>query len=181
MLAPSSVPTVSAPLSASFNVARARRLFAGRGDLFGNVRRRDDALRQRNPIVRHKDDLQAVADALVAIDVLADEIDGTDDILGDIIARRGLGRKQEHPRADVERRVLKQAAVQGQNVKQIQVLAFVFVQPLDLHVEDRIGRDLHAALALDERRQVGFVSRLTAMNSRRKAASSHTSPTRGGG
>ena len=52
---------------------------------------------------------------------------------------------------------MQHAAVKGQDVKQIEVLTLVFVQPLHLDVEDRIGGDLHAALALDKCGQIRFV------------------------
>jgi hypothetical protein len=45
-------------------------------------------------------------------------------------------------------------------VEQVQVLALVFVQALDLHVEERIGRDVEAALGLDDGGEVYLVGAL---------------------
>ncbi|MNC44756.1 hypothetical protein D3C75_936740 [compost metagenome] len=42
-------------------------------------------------------------------------------------------------------------------MQQVQVLAFVFVQAFDLHVEQRIRADDNAGASFDERRQFHFV------------------------
>ena len=71
MLAPSSVPMVSAPLSAELHVAGAGGLRAGGGDLLREVGGGDDDLGQADAVVRQEDDLQPVADQRVGVDHLA--------------------------------------------------------------------------------------------------------------
>ena len=127
------------------------------GDLFGNVRRGDDALRKRDAVVGQEDDANPAAEALIAVDVFPDDVDRADDVLRDVVARSGLGGEHEDPRMDVQRRVLQQAAVQGQDVQQIEVLPLVFVQALHLDVEDRVRGNLDPAFAFDQRGQVDLV------------------------
>ena len=45
------------------HVARARGLLAGRGDLLGNVGRRDDLLRERHAVIRQERHLEPAVDA----------------------------------------------------------------------------------------------------------------------
>ena len=56
----------------------------------------------------------------------------------------------------------KQAAVEREDVQQVEVLALVFVQPLDLHVEERGGIHLDAAVPLDDAREIDLVGVLDA-------------------
>src|SRR5690606_9602076 len=78
----------------------------------------------------------------------------------EVVAGGGLGGEDEHARGDVERRILQQATVEGENVEQVEVLALVFVQALDLHVEERVGRHLDAAVGLDDLGEGGLVGAL---------------------
>ena len=61
MLAPSSVPMVSAPFMRELHVAGARGFLAGGGDLLGEIGGRIDALAARDVVVGQEDDLQPVA------------------------------------------------------------------------------------------------------------------------
>ena len=54
----------------------------------------------------------------------------------------------------------KQAAIKGQDVQEIEVLAFVFVEALDLHVEKSGGIDLDPAVPLDNAGQIDLVGLL---------------------
>ena len=53
--------------------------------------------------------------------------------------------------------VLLQAVIKGDNVQDVQVLALVFVEALDLDVEQRFGIDPDAGLFLDEAGQIPLV------------------------
>ena len=70
------------------------------------------------------------------------DVDGADDVLGHVVAGRGLGGEDEDARHDVDAGILQDAPVEREDVQQVQVLALVLVQPLDLDVEDGVRRDL---------------------------------------
>ncbi len=77
----------------------------------------------------------------------ADGIDGLDDALGHVVARRGFRGEDEDPRSDIEPWILQEPAVERQDVEQIEVLALVLVEALDLHVEERGGDSLRRRTA----------------------------------
>ena len=117
----------------------------------------NDLFRQRYPVIRQKHDLELAVDAGVRIDARPDHVDRANDVLGEVIARCGLGRKNEDTRHHVEVRLLQQPPVERHDVEQIQVLPLVFVQTLDLHVEECIRRDLDAAFSPDDLGQIDLV------------------------
>ena len=119
------------------HVAGAGGFLARGGDLLGEIGRRDDALGERDAIVRQEDDLELVAHARVVVDLVADGIDRLDDALGQVVAGRGLGGEDEDAGLHVELRVLQDAAIEREDVEQVQVLPLVLVQALDLDVEER--------------------------------------------
>ena len=59
MFAPSRVPTVGT-IERQFHIFGAARLFPGRGDLLGHIRRHDDLFGERDAVVRQKALLMAV-------------------------------------------------------------------------------------------------------------------------
>ena len=140
-----------------FHVAGAGGFFAGRGDLLGEIGGRNNALGEGNPVVRHEGDLEFALDAGVGVDLGANGVDRLDDELGGVIARRSLGREDEGARRDVEVGVLEQAAVEPKDVEQVEVLALVFVEALDLHIEHGGGVNLNAALIKDALGEFFFV------------------------
>ena len=62
--------------------------------------------------------------------------------------------------------ILQQPAIEREDVEQIEVLALVFVEPLDLHVEERRGvhRDAAVCFLMSRARSTLFAC-FTAMNS----------------
>ena len=64
-----------------------------------------------------------------------DDVDRPNDVLGQFVAWRGLRREDEHPWHHIEVGVLHQPTIKGQNMQQIEMLTFVFVQSFDLHIE----------------------------------------------
>ncbi len=58
---------------------------------------------------------------------------------------------------DIEVWVLEQAAVESQDMEQVQMLAFVFVEAFDLDIEDGGRVHIYAAFVLDDFGQVHFV------------------------
>ena len=91
-----------------------------------------------------KKTLSLPPDDRVDVDHGGDVVDQLDDQLGQGVGRRGLAGEEEGARRHVEPRVVAQAIVQDDDVKNIEQLALVFVDPLDLAVEDGIGVDGHA-------------------------------------
>ena len=91
---------------------------------------------------------------------LPDRIDGLDDALGHVVSGRGLGGEDEDARGDIEAGILQQAAVEREDVQKIEVLALVFVQTLDLHIEKRGGIDRDATVPLDHARKIDLVGLL---------------------
>jgi hypothetical protein len=77
------------------HVAGARGLLAGGGDLLREVGAGNDLLGQRDAVVGQEGDLEPAADARVVIDVVARRVDRADDVLGHVVAGRGLGAKMK--------------------------------------------------------------------------------------
>ena len=132
------------------HVARAGSFFAGGRNLLGEIGGGDDALGERDAVVGQEGNLELTLDLRVFVDAVADDVDRADDVFREVVAGGGLGSENEHARHEVERRVLQQAAVKREDVQQVQVLALVFMQALDLHVEERVGGNFDAALGFDD-------------------------------
>ena len=73
------------------------------------------------------------------------------DLLCADVARRRLRRKDKGPGDEVRVRIVLDAAIEVQNVQDVQKLALILVQPLDLDVKDRIRIDAHAVAVCDQR------------------------------
>ncbi|MCY1399398.1 hypothetical protein D9M71_144520 [compost metagenome] len=74
-----------------------------------------------------------------------------------MVAGRGLAGEDLHPRDAVRRRVVADVLVQRHGVQQVEQLALVLVDALDLHVEQRVRVERHAELLLHQRRQAHLV------------------------
>ena len=118
--------------------------------MLGEVGCGNDALRKRNAVVWQEGNFDQVFDAGVVVDLGCHGVDGFDDELGGIVSWRGFGCEDEDAWGERFLGILENAAVEGQNVEQIQVLTLVFVQALDLDVEEGRGIDLNAALFLND-------------------------------
>ena len=73
-----------------------------------------------------------------------------DDILREVITRRGLGTEDEDTRCHVDLRIGDDLAVEADDVQQIEMLTLVLMQTLDLHIEQRIRADADAAGVLND-------------------------------
>ena len=104
MLAPSSVPMVSAPFSASFMLPVPEASMPGGRDLLGQVGRRDDRLGEAHVVVRQEDDLEQAAHRRVVVDDPRDVVGELDDELGLLVAGGGLAGEDLHARHPVARR-----------------------------------------------------------------------------
>ena len=90
MLAPSSVPMVSAPLSANFMLPVPEASVPAVEICSRQVGGRDDLLGQRHAVVRQEHHLQPAADAGSWLTTSRHVVDQPDDQLGHVVARRRL-------------------------------------------------------------------------------------------
>ena len=139
ILAPSSVPIVSAPLRRELHVAGAGRLHARGRDLLRQVGGGNDHLGQAHIVVGQEHDPQTVARDRIIVDHPGDLVDQLDDQLGLGVARGRLAGEDFDARDPVPRRVIAHRAIDGDRLQDVEQLALVFMDALDLHVEQRIG------------------------------------------
>jgi hypothetical protein len=140
------------PVHLELHVAGARGFLACGRDLLRQVRRRIDALAVGDVEVRQEDDFDQLTHSRVAIDDVAHRRDQADHHLRQVIARRRLAAEDEYPRMDLEARIGLEAVIQPDHVQDVQMLALVFMDALDVHVEDGIGVDHHAGALADDQR-----------------------------
>ena len=124
-------------IEAEFHVAGAGRLEAGGGDLLRQVGRRNDAFGQADVVVGQEHHFQQAAHSRVVVHRAGDVVGQFDDQLGLVITGRRLAGEDLHPRHPVGLRLGANRLVQRHGVQQVEQLALVLVDPLDLHVEQR--------------------------------------------
>jgi hypothetical protein len=83
--------------------------------------------------------LQLVARHRVRVNDGRHIVDKADDILGEVIARRGLAGEDLDPRRPVRARIGADRLPVGDGLEDVEMLALVFVQALDLDVEHHVG------------------------------------------
>ena len=132
------------------HVAGAGRFHAGCRDLLGQVGGGDDGFGEGHVVVRQEGDLEQAADGWVVVDDAADIVGELDDLLGAQVACGGFAREDFHPRDVVLGRVGADVAVGGDDLQDVEQLAFVFVDALDLDVEHGVGVGGEVELAADE-------------------------------
>ena len=120
------------------HVSGAGCLHAGSGNLLAEIGRRDDHLRQRHVVVRQKSNLEPIADVGVVVDDLGDVVGELDDQLGAMIARRRLSGEDLHARGIVAARVELDLPIKRGGREDVEQLALVLVDTLDLNVEERV-------------------------------------------
>ena len=101
--------------------------------------------------------LEFVADARVVVDDAADIVDQADDGLGRHIARCRLAREDGDARHPVRLRIGDDVLVTRDHVQHVEQLPLVFVDALDLHVEQTVRADLDAGAMFDVRSEAGLV------------------------
>ena len=107
------------------------------------VGRRNQPFGERNIVVRQEDDLEPSAYRRVAIDRAGQIVDEFDDQLGQAIGGRRLAGEEKRPRQHFETRVFPQPIVENDDAQRVQQLTLVFVNALDLAVEDGVRIDSH--------------------------------------
>ncbi len=128
--------------------------FHARGrNLFGQVGGGNDHLREADIVVRQERDLQAPGDHRIVVDDVGDVVDQLDDQLGVAIARRRLAGEDFHARHPVALRLVLDRVIQRDGFKDVEQLPLVFVDALDLDVEQRRRIDLDVEAFADQPRQ----------------------------
>lgn len=156
MLAPVEGSDCGRAVEGELHVAGSRRLLAGGRNLLGEVGGGDYAHRKRHAVIGNEGDFQFSLYARVGVDFFADLVNRENYVFCDVVARGGLCPEYEHARGDFHVGVVEQFFVEREYVQQVEVLALVFVQALDLHVEHRFGGHLYAALFLYYRPPCAF-------------------------
>ena len=85
----------------------------------------------------------------IAIDGAGEIVDELDDDLGELIGGRRLAGKKESARRHLELRVLAQPIVEHHDAQRVEQLALVFVDALDLAIEDAVRVHRFAGSALE--------------------------------
>ncbi|CAH0326536.1 hypothetical protein SRABI106_04689 [Rahnella aquatilis] len=146
-----------------FHVAGAGSFFTSGRNLLGNISRRDHQFSHGHAVIRNKHHFDAVTHQRIVIHFFRDFVDGIDDVFRQVITRCRFRAEQEHTRHHVHFRVITQLTVQRQNVQQIQMLAFVFMQTFDLYVENGIRVEGQPHHLFHVMRQFDFVLTLNGL------------------
>ena len=101
--------------------------------------------------------MSRAADGGIVVDDLGDVVDQLDDQLGVAIARRRLAGEDLDPRHPVALRLVLHRLVQRDGFEDVEQLPLVFVDALDLDVEQRGRIDLDAEPLADQSRQRDLV------------------------
>ena len=139
------------------HVAGAAGLRAGGRDLLGQVGGGDDVLGVRTVVVVHEHHAHPVADLRIIVDHRGDLVDEADDRLRPVVARRGLRAEDERRGREVVDGTFLQTVVEVEDRERVEQLALVLVQPLDLHVEHEVHRDVDALALADQRGQLALL------------------------
>ena len=129
------------------HVARAAGLVTGGRDLLRDVTGRDELLGDRDTVVRHEDHSDTPMHRGVAVNGARDVIDELDDELGEVIGWRGLAGEEERARRHIKSWIRAQPIVEHNHMQHVQELPLVFVDALDLRVEERLWIDDRSAVA----------------------------------
>ena len=124
------------------HVAGTAGLAAGRGNLLGHIGSGKDYLGVADAVILDEHNLDLAFDALVRVDHAGHIVDQPDDQLRAVVGRTGLGAENEGARDKRHIRIVFDLIVQVHHVQDIQQLALVLMQTLDLHIEDGIRIDL---------------------------------------
>ncbi len=162
---PTYVRTVTGPddqatVQDEFHVARAAGFRPRRRDMLAQVGRRGDDLRLTHVVILDKNDLEQIPDIFVLVDHFAHAADEMDNGFGHPIPRSSFAAKNRDP----WHHLLALFRAHGfdfqvtvNHAQDVQLLAFVFVDPFHLDVEQRMGIDLDASGIHNVLRQSDFV------------------------
>ena len=129
------------------HVTRARSFGTGGRNLFGEVCCRDNLFGEGHAIVLEEHHLELALACRVSVDDGGDSVSKADDLLGHPVTRSGLTTDHDGARHDFL--AVLQLDVQVNGMQDVQELTLVFVDTLDLHVEERVHVDIHALRCLE--------------------------------
>ena len=130
------------------HVAGAAGFVAGGRDLVGDIAGWDQPLGQRDAVFGQEHHFEPAAHRRIAVDRAGKIVDELDDELGQLIGRRRFAGEEERPRRHLEAGILAQPVIEHDDAQRIQQLPLVFVDALDLAIEDRVRIDRSARRSL---------------------------------
>ena len=152
------------PVERELHVTGAGCLSPRQRDLFGEIRRRDDHLRQAHAVVRDKDHFQLVANLWIVVDHIRHIVDQVDNVLRHVVRGSRFTREDVHTRYPLRIRIGLDAVVAGNHMQHVHQLTLVLVNTLYLHVEQRIRVHHHVEILGDKGRETLFVLKLGVMH-----------------
>ena len=132
------------PVERKLHVAGAGGFHAGGRNLLGQIGRRHDRLGKRGAVIGREHHLQPAADDRIVVHHLRDVIGELDDQLGAVIRGGGLAGEDLHPRHMIHIRPRADPLVERDGLQQIEQLALVFMDALDVHIEQRVRIERNA-------------------------------------
>lgn len=120
--------------------------------MLGDVAGRRDDLSLADVVVFQEDDLEQVAHIRVVVHNVADLVDEVDDSLGHPVSWRSLATEDRYARGELLPFFRGQGLdlkVPVDNTEDVQLLALVLVDTLDLNIEERGGVDSNAVVLFD--------------------------------
>ena len=128
------------------------------GNLLADVAGGNDVLCQGDAVVGQEEDLQLVTGLRIGVDHLGDVVDELDDQFGVHIAGSALACEEEGGRRHAlgHLAMVLQVVVQQHDMQDVEQLALVFVDPLDLRVEEHARVDDVAAILADASCGIGL-------------------------
>ena len=121
-----------------FHISGAGGLLAGGGNLLRHLRCRHQLFRQRHAVILQKHHLQLAAAQRIAVDLPGQHIDQADNIFRHLVARRRLGAEQIDMGDNIPVRIVVQLLIAGNDLHHIEQLALIFMQALNLDVENTV-------------------------------------------
>jgi len=133
-----------------FHVAGAGGLLAGGGELLREIAAGADHLHGADAVVGEEGHFQAITHLRVIVDNLSHVADQLDDQLGHGVARGGLAADQHAAIGPAGRVTALDAIIEMNDVQDIEQLAFVLVDALDLHVKQTVRVENHTTFGFDQ-------------------------------
>ena len=149
-------------VESELHVAGTGGFLAGLGDLLVEVGCRDEVLCETHVVVPREVDVQLALDIRVVVDDAGDVVDQLDGLLGEVVARSGLGAEHDGARHDIvggDPAGL-DVGVACDHGEDLQCLTLVFVQTLDHGVDHGVRVDVEAVFALGVVGEVNLVGLL---------------------
>ena len=125
--------------------------------MFRQIGRRNNHFGQAYAVVRDEYHFNQIAYALVVVNHGGDIVDGADDFLRHVVGGSGFTGEDEYTRLPFGIGVFQNFVVAVDDVHQVERLAFVLVDTLNLHVEQGLRVDFDAQLFFDVIGQALFV------------------------